>query len=123
VKTKLLSLLVAILIALMLPFAVPAAEPATILHVVTVKWRADSTPQQQQAAIEGVRKMAADVKGIRNIWIKKVKVQPSDFDMVFAMEFENKAAFEAYTTSEAHKAWEAIYLPIREESRTQDITN
>jgi len=37
-------------------------SPPTILHVVVVKWKADSTQQQQQAAIDGVRKMAADVR-------------------------------------------------------------
>ena len=94
-----------------------------MLHVVTVKWRADSTAQQQQSVMEGVRRMATEVKGIRNIWIKKVKVQPADFDLSFALEFENKAAFEAYTVSDAHKVWEKSYLAIREESRTQDITN
>jgi len=97
--------------------------PPTILHVITVKWKADSTPQQQQAAIDGIRKMAADVPGLKNIWVKKVKVQPADFSAVFAMEFESKAAFDAYTNSPAHKAWEKIYLPIREESQTQDISN
>jgi len=115
----------AVLLALFFSFGcfATAAEPGTILHVVTVKWRADSTLQQQQAALDGVRRMAAEVKGIRNVWIRKIKVQPSDYDTAFAMEFENKAAFEAYTISEAHKAWEKLYLPIREESRTQDITN
>jgi heme-degrading monooxygenase HmoA len=97
--------------------------PATILHVVTVQWKADSTPAQQQAAVDGLRKMAAEVPGIKTIWIKKVKVQPAEFNTVFAIEFESNAAFEAYTNHPAHKAWEKIYLPIREESRTQDITN
>ncbi len=110
-------------LAFCLATTLPAAEPATFLHVVTVKWRADSTAQQQQAAIDGVRKMSTEIKGIRNIWIKKVKVQPADYDLTFAMEFESKAAFDAYTTSDAHKAWEKVYLPIREESHTQDITN
>lgn len=98
-------------------------SPSTILHVVVVKWKADSTPQQQQAAIDGVRKMAADVPGMKNVWIKKVKVQPADYNTVFAMEFESKAAFDAYTNSAAHKAWEKVYLPYREESQTQDVTN
>jgi len=98
-------------------------SPPTILHVVVVKWKADSTQQQQQAAIDGVRKMAADVPGMKNVWIKKVKAQPADYDTAFAMEFESKAAFDAYTNSAAHKAWEKIYLPYREESHTQDITN
>ena len=34
-------------------------QPQTVLHVITVKFKADSTPAQQQAAIDGVRKMAA----------------------------------------------------------------
>lgn len=97
--------------------------PPSILHVVVVKWRADSTPQQQQAAIDGIRKMAADVPGLKNIWIRKLKVQPADFSTSFAMEFESKAAFDAYTSSQAHKDWEKLYLPYREESHTQDITN
>ncbi len=98
-------------------------EPQTLLHVVVVKWKAESTPEQQQAAIDGVRKMAADVPGIRNIWLKKIKTQPADYSTVFAIEFENKAAFDAYTSNPAHKDWEKTYLPIREESHTQDITN
>jgi ABC-type glycerol-3-phosphate transport system substrate-binding protein len=97
--------------------------PSTILHVVVVKWKADSTPQQQQAAIDAIRRMAADVPGVKNVWIKKQKVQPADFNTAFAIEFESKAAFDAYTNSAAHKAWEKLYLPYREESNTQDITN
>ena len=98
-------------------------EPSSVLHVAVVKWKADSTPEQQQAAIDGIRRMAADVPGIRNVWLKKIKTQPPEYSSVFAIEFESKAAFDAYTNSPAHKAWEKIYLPIREESRTQDITN
>jgi ABC-type glycerol-3-phosphate transport system substrate-binding protein len=97
--------------------------PSTILHVVVVKWKADSTPQQQQAAVEGIRKMAAAVPGVKNVWVRKVKVQPADYNSVFAIEFENKAAFDAYTNNPAHKDWEKLYLPYREESNTQDITN
>ena len=97
--------------------------PPTILHVVVVKWKADSTNQQQQAAVDGIRAMAADVPGLKNIWIKTLKTQPADYSTSFAMEFESKAAFEAYTNSTAHKNWEKLYLPYREESNTQDITN
>ena len=97
--------------------------PSTILHVVVVKWKADSTPEQQQAVIDGIRKMAADVPGVKNIWVRKLKVQPAEYNTAFAVEFETKAAFDAYTNSAAHKAWEKLYLPYREESNTQDITN
>lgn len=97
--------------------------PSTILHVVTVQWKADSTAEQQAAAIEGIKTMAATIPGIRNIWIKKIKVQPATYNTVFAIEFENKAAFDRYTDAPAHKAWEKSYLTIREESHTHDVTN
>ena len=97
--------------------------PSTILHVVTVTWKADSTAEQQAAAIEGVKTMAAAIPGIKNIWIKKIKVQPATFSAVFAIEFENKAAFDRYTDAPAHRDWEKIYLPIHEVSSTHDITN
>ena len=98
-------------------------QPKTILHVVTVKWKADSTPEQQQKAIEGVKTMAAKIPGITNVWVKKIKVQPGDFSTVFAMEFKDQAAFDAYADHPAHKEWEGIYTTVREESRTHDVTN
>ena len=97
--------------------------PSTILHVVTVQWKADSTPDQQAAAIDGVKTMAAAIPGIKNIWIRKIKVQPATYSTVFAIEFENRAAFDRYTDAPAHRAWEKIYLPIHEVSTTHDITN
>jgi Stress responsive A/B Barrel Domain len=97
--------------------------PSTILHVVTVQWKADSTTEQQTAAIDGVKTMAAAIPGIKNIWIKKLKVQPANYSTVFVMEFENKAAFDRYTDAPAHRAWEKIYLPIHEVSTTHDVTN
>jgi stress responsive alpha/beta barrel protein len=97
--------------------------PSTVLHVITVQWKAESTPEQQNAAIEGVRKMASQVPGIKNVWLKKLKVQPANFNAVFAMEFESKQAFDAYANHPAHKDWEKVYLPAREESQTQDISN
>ena len=97
--------------------------PSTVLHVVTVQWKADSTAEQQNAAIEGVKTMAAQTPGVKNIWIKKIKVQPAEFSTIFAMEFENKAAFDRYTDAPAHKAWEKVYLPVREKSTTHDVTN
>ena|ERR1051325_1171674 len=101
--------------------------PKTVIHVVTVKWKDDSTPEQQQKALDGVKTMAATIPGIKNVWLKKLKVQgPSQdkpYDWAFVMEFENEAALAAYADHPKHKAWESLYLPIREESRTHDITN
>jgi len=101
--------------------------PKSVVHVVTVKWKKEATAAQRQQALDGVRVMAGKIPGIRNIWIKTLKVQgPSadmPFDAAFVMEFADEAALKAYADHPAHREWEAIYIPIRESSRTHDITN
>jgi hypothetical protein len=98
-------------------------QPKSILHIITVQWKADSTASQRQAAIDGVKTMAAQIPGITNVWLKTVKVQGKDPGAVIVMEFKDQAAFDAYAAHPAHKKWEEIYLPIRELSHTHDITN
>jgi len=97
--------------------------PQSVLHVITVKWKADATDAQKQAALDGVKKMAAAVPGITNVWVKTLKVQPGDYNAVIAMEFKDAAAFQAYADAPAHKEWEKVYLPIRQQSTTHDVTN
>jgi hypothetical protein len=96
-------------------------QPKSILHVITVQWKSDSTAEQRQAAIDGVKTMASQIPGVSNVWLKTVKVQGKD--AVIVMEFKDQAAFDAYVAHPAHKKWEEVYLPIREQSQTHDITN
>lgn len=98
-------------------------QPKSIIHVVTVRWKADATEAQRQAAIDGVREMARKIPGIRNVWTKTVKVQGQGYHNAFVMEFANEAAFKAYDNHPAHREWEKIYVPIRDQSTTHDITN
>jgi len=96
-------------------------QPKSILHIITVKWKADATAADKQKAIDGIKVMAAKIPGITNVWLKDIKVQATD--AVLVMEFKDQAAFDAYAAHPAHKEWEGVYLPVREESRTHDVTN
>jgi hypothetical protein len=100
-------------------------KPASVVHVVTLKWKPESTPEQQRAALEGIERMAGEIPGIRNVWLKTQKVQSpdQDFTNAFVIEFESQAAFARYADHPAHRAWEKIYLPIRARSYSHDITN
>lgn len=102
----------------------PAAEtaPKSVIHVVTLKWKADATPAQIKAALDGVKALPAAYKGITRVWVKSIKVQ-GDKTHAFVMEFVDEAALAAYADSPAQKEWYKTYLPIREESTTFDITN
>ncbi|HEX5083811.1 MAG TPA: Dabb family protein [Blastocatellia bacterium] len=97
-------------------------QPKSILHIITVQWKADSTAAQRQAAVDGVKAMASQIPGVANVWLKTIKVQGGK-DAVIVMEFKDQAAFDAYVAHPAHKKWEEIYLPIREQSLTHDVTN
>lgn len=103
--------------------------PKTVIHVVTVKWTDDSTPEQRKKALDGVKAMAAAIPGMKNVWLEKLKVQGQTaankpYDWAFVMEFESQAALQAYADHPKHKEWEEkLYFPVREESRSHDITN
>lgn len=120
-------LLLLVVTACSLAFGVTAARaaetaPKTVIHVVTVSWKTDATPAQIQAAMEGVKALPANFKGIVRVWTNPIKVQ-GERSFAFAMEFADEAALKAYTDSPAQKKWYEVYLPIRAESTTFDITN
>lgn len=98
-------------------------KPTSVIHVVTVKWKAGTTPDQVKAALAGVEKLAAAYPGIKNVWIKTLKVQGQGYNNAFVMEFESEDALKKYADSPAQKEWYKVYMPIREESTTHDITN
>ena len=100
----------------------PATSPTTILHVVPVKWKAGTTPEQIKAALDGVSALPAAYKGIVRVWIRSIKVQGGKAN-AFVMEFADEAALKEYAGSAAQKEWYKTYLPIRDESTTFDITN
>jgi heme-degrading monooxygenase HmoA len=98
-------------------------QPKSVIHVVTGKWKADSTPEQQQKAIDGIKEMAGKIPGIKSIWIKSTKIQPNEHNFAFVIEFESEAAHKAYGSSPEHKKWADYYLSVREESSNTVVTN
>lgn len=98
------------------------SAPTSVIHVVTVSWKAGTTPEQIKAALDGVQALPAQFKGITHVWTKSIKVQGGKAN-AFVMEFADEAALKAYAGSDAQKEWYKTYLPIRQESTTFDITN
>ena len=98
-------------------------QPKSVIHVVALKWKTESTPEQRQKAIDGIKTMADKIPGIKNIWIKPIRVQPPEYNANFAIEFVDEAAVKAYADHPAHKEWDMIYQVAREESRSNQVTN
>jgi hypothetical protein len=105
-----------------------AEAPKTVIHFITVAFKADATPAQIQAALDGAQNLPSQYKGITRVWTKSLKVQnvaeaKVKKTHVIAMEFTDEAALKAYADSDAQKKWYEIYLPIREQSTSFDVTN
>jgi antibiotic biosynthesis monooxygenase (ABM) superfamily enzyme len=118
-------ILTLLLAALACPFQIMAAadKPKTVIHVVTIKWKEGTTPDQIAKAIKAAEEMAASYPGIKRIWTRAIKVQGQGFTHAIVMEFESEEALQKYAGSEAQKKWYEVYLPIRGQSLTHDITN
>jgi hypothetical protein len=121
-KKLLMTLTIAGLLALGATTVSAQVAPKSVIHVVTVSWKAGTTPEQIKAALDGVQALPAQFKGITRVWTKSIKVQGGKAN-AFVMEFVDEAALNAYAGSEAQKEWYKTYLPIRGESTTFDITN
>jgi hypothetical protein len=133
-KLAALAAVVALLSVGVVAAAHKVEKPKSVIHVVTVKWNEGATQQQIKAALDGVEEMGEKYPGIKRVWLRSIKVQdptPRDpknpnaprISTAFVMEFESEESLKNYTDSEAQKEWYKIYLPIRAQSVTHDITN
>lgn len=97
-------------------------KPKSVIHVITIQWKASATPEQIQKAITAAEKI--NYPGIKNVWTKPIKMQlPEGYKHIIVMEFESEDALKKYADSPAQKQWYESYMPVREESATHDITN
>lgn len=111
-------------------------RPKSVIHVITLYYADGTTDEQKKTVIAATEKMASEIPGIKNLWLKPVRVQgevqekqadgtikPRRMTDAMVIEFESEAAFKAYADHPAHKTWEAIYVPLRGQSRTTQVTN
>ena len=121
-KNLFMTLAIAGLLALGATTVSAQTAPKSVIHVVTVSWKAGTTPEQIKAALDGVQALPAQCKGITRVWTRSIKVQGGKAN-AFVMEFVDEAALKTYAGSDAQKEWYKTYIPIRGESTTFDITN
>jgi len=101
-----------------------AQAPSTVIHIINVKWKEDAPPEQIQAVIDAVRQLPSKYPGIKRIWTKDIKYQGQEgYKQAIVMEFESQDALKKYEDSPAQQWWYKMYLPVRDESKTHDVTN
>ena len=101
-----------------------AQSPSTVIHIINVKWKAEASPAKIKAAIDAVHQLPSKYPGVKRVWTENLKYQGQEgATQAIVMEFESQDALKKYEDSPAQKWWYELYLPIREESHTHDISN
>lgn len=96
----------------------------TVIHIIHVKWKLEATPEQIKAAVDAVQQLPAKYPGIKRVWTRNLRYQGQEgFKQAIVMEFESQDALKKYENSAAQKWWYELYLPVREDSRTDDVAN
>jgi hypothetical protein len=98
-------------------------QPHTVLQVSLIKFNPGVSDADGQKVIDGVKKMAAQIPGIKNIWLKADRIEPRDFDAAIVIEFVNRAAADRYAESPVHESWSRQLQQIRLTSISPQITN
>ncbi|HUI52548.1 MAG TPA: Dabb family protein [Terriglobales bacterium] len=98
-------------------------QPKTVVHVVAYKFRAATSQNDQDLAIQGIRDMAAKIPGIKNIWLKTERNQLADWSGVYIIEFTSAEAAADYAESPIHDAWRKKWEALRENSLSFQVSN
>lgn len=112
--------------------AYAAEKPSSVIHVVTLRLKEGTTPAQVKEVGDALEQAAKTFPGLTRLWLRPIKIQGGPIgacaeckpvNHIIVMEFASEAALKQYAGSETQKAFYKVYMPIREESRTHDITN
>ena len=98
-------------------------QPKTVIHVVVYKWKEGVSDAEKQKTLGSIKEMAAQIPGIKNIWLKTQRNQLKDNDGVYAIEFASAEAAADYAENPIHDAWSKRWLEVRQSSLSFQITN
>jgi len=98
-------------------------QPKTVIHVVVYKWKNTASEDDKEQELKGIKTLAAQIPGIKNIWLKTERNQIRDFDGVYAIEFASLEAAADYAESPKHEAWRKRWEELRENSVSFQVSN
>jgi hypothetical protein len=98
-------------------------QPKTVIHMVVYKWKAFASEDDKEQALKGIKTLAGQIPGVKNIWLKTGRNQIRDFDGVFGIEFTSPEAAADYAESPMHETWAKKWEALRENSLSFQATN
>ena len=59
-------------------------QPKTVIHMVVYKFKPFASQDDKDQVLNGIKTLAGQIPGVKNIWLKTGRNQIRDFDGVFA---------------------------------------
>lgn len=83
-----------------------------IRHIVLLKWKADTTPEQRAAVLERLQTLPPAIPELRSYTLEEnIGTDPGNFDLAIIAEVDDLAAYAAYRDHPLHQA--VIHESIR----------
>jgi cell division protein FtsX len=98
-------------------------QPKSVIHLVVYKWKNTTSQDDKDKALAGLRTLAGQIPGIKNVWLKTQRNQIRDFDGVYAIEFASPEAAADYAESDKHEVWRKRWEELRENSLSFQASN
>jgi hypothetical protein len=98
-------------------------QPKTVIHIVAYKFKPTTSQYEQDQALAGIKTLAGQIPGIKNIWLKTERNQIRDFDGVYVIEFTSAEAAADYAESPLHDTWRKKWEELRENSLSFQVSN
>ena len=98
-------------------------QPKTVIHVVVYKWKNTTSQDDKDKTLAGLKTLAAEIPGVKTIWLKTLRNQIRDFDGVYAIEFASQEAAADYAESPKHETWRKRWEELRDNSLSFQVSN
>lgn len=85
-----------------------------IQHVLLLRWRAEATPDQREAAIQGLHRLTGEVPQLRALTTRTdAGLAHGNADLMVTMDFADAQDWRGYQDHPAHRALvETVLAPL-----------